>query len=73
MSSPKSQSDARIRFCAYCASTADLTREHVIPAFIEDFENGQGKDKCISNVRAAGKDKPVQGSITIGDVCANLE
>lgn len=57
------------RCCAYCNATSDLTREHVLPAFIETREVDLGRGKSITNVKADGQEKSVQTEVTIADVC----
>jgi len=68
MQTSTSTSGAR-RCCAYCNATSDLTREHVLPQFIEDREVERGRGKSITNIKAGGREKAVQTEVTIADVC----
>jgi len=59
------------RACAYCDSTQNLTREHVIPKFVCEQERLKGNTPQIWNAYTEQGDKAVAGEVTIADVCAD--
>src|SRR5437016_2659771 len=58
------------RTCAYCGAVGDLTREHVIPGFIQDRERELSSWPQNTNISDRGSVKIVGTELTIADVCA---
>lgn len=54
--------------CAYCGSSGEMTREHLIPKFIYEIQNSFNKNHSGWNEAA---EKIVKGEAKIKDVCAN--
>lgn len=57
------------RRCAYCEAASGLTREHVLPKFVDAYYRERYNDAAVTSVKVDGEEKQVQAQVTIGDVC----
>ncbi len=58
------------KLCAYCGRSGSLTREHVLPAFIYEYEGKRSAAAQLGNFKAGDEDVIAEAEFQIRDVCA---